>query len=254
MLTMLKRNKQLRTVDYLPSIGEYSTGEPLTVDPYDLKHWLITGATRGGKSSYINALLNVLQNYDFQHFGIDCKRGLELKPWSHLFTKLAVNVEQVQEVLNLVKSEMDTRLDHLDAKGLRKWPYKDRVVLVVDEFSQALALDYALADKQAKLEARQRLDSFIALAQLGLAAGVHLILSTQTAYANTVSGELKNNLDVRICCKVNSPEMLKTGLGDSYGLDYQMIPPYPGCAYVLGLPDCLLQPRIARAFWVEQAR
>ena len=250
MLPILKR-RELERVDYLPSVGEYATGEPLTVDPYDLKHWLITGSTRGGKSSYINSLLNVLQHYDFQFFGIDCKRGLELKPWGSLFTKIAVNVSEVQQVLDVVLSEMNDRLDHLDVKGLRKWPYKDRIVLVCDELAQALALDYSLADKEAKAQARQRLDTLVSIAQLGLAAGIHLVLSTQTAYAETVAGELKNNIDIRVCCKVNSPEMLKTGLGDSYGLDYQNIPPYPGSAYILGLPDCRTQPRLAKAYWVS---
>ena len=250
MLQMLKP-KQARRIQYLPSIGEYSTGEPMLVDPLDLKHWLITGSTRGGKSSYINSLLNVLQHHEFQFFGVDCKRGLELRPWSSLFTKIAVHVSEVQEVLDLVLSEMNDRLDHLDVKGLRKWPHKDRIVLVCDELAQALALDYSLADKQAKSEARQRLDTLVSIAQLGLAAGVHLVLSTQTAYADTVAGELKNNIDIRVCCKVNSPEMLKTGLGDSYGLDYQNIPPYPGCAYILGLPDSQNQPRLAKSYWLH---
>jgi len=249
MFQALTRQRFKRT-SYLPSIGEYSTGESMLIDPLDLKHVLITGSTRGGKSSYINSMINVLQYFDTTLYGVDCKR-LELKPWSNVFQDIAVDISGVLPVLEAVNNVMNERLDYLDSQGLRKWPSKDRIVLVIDEMHQALAVDYSLDDKEAKADQRHRMDLLTRIAQLGLASGVHLILSTQTAYHDQLPGQLKNNLDVRICCKVNSPEMLKSGLGFSHGLDHQAIPPYPGSAYIVGLPDCLFQPRIGRAYWVE---
>ena len=250
MLPILKR-RELERVDYLPSIGEYSTGEPLTVDPYDLKHWLISGATGGGKSSYINSLLNVLQHYDYQFFGVDCKHGLELQPWSRLFTKTATNITEASEVIDLVQKEMGNRLQHLQTKQLRKWPYQDRIILVVDELSEALTIDYSLSDKKGKQEAKQRLDGLITIARIGRAAGISLICATQHPLAHVISSDLKNNLTVRIVCKVASQEAFRTSLGDSYGLDHEAIPPYPGCAYILGLPHSQHGPRLGKAYWSD---
>lgn len=250
MLQLLKR-KTLKTTPYLPSIGEYSDGSLLTVDPYDLQHWLISGQTGGGKSSYINSLLNVLQHYDFTFYGVDCKHGLELMPWGSLFTKTAIDTSEALEIIDFVQVEMRDRLQHLQSKGLRKWPYRDRIILMVDELSEALTVDHSLPDKQGKLEARQRMDGLISIARIGRAAGINLICATQHPLAHVISSDLKNNLAVRICCRVASQEAFRLSLGDSYGLDHETIPPWPGVAYCVGLPDSLFQPRLAKSYWLE---
>lgn len=249
MLQMLKR-KDSKRVEYMPSIGEYSTGEPLTFDPSNFGNWLIAGMQGSGKSSYVNALLSQLQYFDFQLYGIDCKNGLELLPWRNVLEDVATNRDEAMDTIGHVQTIMQQRLDYLRDNRLRKWPNKDRAVLIVDELAEVLSIDHSLPDKQAKHEAKQRLDGLTNLARLGRASGVHVVSATQHPLANIVGSELKANLNIRVCCRVGSQETFKMVMGDSYNLDYETIH-YPGSGYVLGLPDCLFQPRLAKAYWTE---
>jgi len=246
---MLKQ-KNLQRVKYMPSIGEYSTGEPLLFDPENFGNWLIAGMQGSGKSSYVNSLLNQLQYYNYKIFGVDCKNGLELLPWSETLETVATNRNEAIDTISDVQDIMQQRLDHLRMNMLRKWPHKDRVVLIVDELAEVLSTDHSLPDKQAKQEAKQRLDGLTNIARLGRASGVHIVCATQHPLANIVGSELKANLNIRVCCRVGSQETFKMVLGDSYNLDYETIH-YPGTGYVLGLKDALFQPRIAKAYWTE---
>lgn len=250
MLKLLQKRK-LETQTYLPAIGTYSSGEPLTVDPQRLGHWLISGATGGGKSSYINSLLNVLQHEEYQFFGIDCKEGLELLPWSSLFDEISCSPSDSTETIAKVNDICAQRLKQLKTERLRMWPEKDRVLLLVDELAECLTLDLDLPDKQAKAELRQRQAGLVTLARLGRAVGVYVVGASQTGYVDSVPAALKANLGVRVACKVSTVELLKSSLGSAYGFQPEDVPPYPGAALVLGLPDCVTQPRLARAFWVE---
>lgn len=241
--------------DCLPSIGEYETGHPITVDPLNLGHWLIGGETGGGKSSYINSLLYTLKTHDITFYGVDCKAGLELSPWADMFEDVAESQPQANIVIADVVKVMQDRfkvMKSLDG-NVRKWPWKDRIVLVIDEITECLEVDSDLDLKEGKAEAKARLAGISKIARLGRAAGVHLICATQQPLSTIISSEVKNNLTVRVCTQVQSSAALGVVLGQGFVDEFgpRNIPPYPGVALIRGLPSCPKRPRLGKAYWIE---
>ena len=55
------------------------------------------------------------------------------------------------------------------------------------------------ASKEDKAAIDELIKSLSTIARLGRAAGIHLILGTQRPDANVLPGQIKNNVDYRIC-------------------------------------------------------
>ena len=73
----------------------------------------------------------------------------------------------------------------------------NRVIFACDEVAELL--DKTGADKSRK-EQISRVEGYLStVARQGRAFGIHLILSTQRPDANILSGQIKNNIDTRIC-------------------------------------------------------
>ena len=77
-----------------------------------------------------------------------------------------------------------------------------RIIFSCDEVAELL--DKTGADKErkellAKIEARLSL-----IARQGRAFGIHLFLATQRPDANILSGQIKNNLNIRICGRADT--------------------------------------------------
>ena len=80
--------------------------------------------------------------------------------------------------------------------------YMQRIVFACDEVAELL--DRTGADKERK-ELLAQIEARLALiARQGRAFGIHLILATQRPDANILPGQIKNNMNVRICGRADT--------------------------------------------------
>lgn len=225
--------KPVPLVDLLPlvnqplqlAIGRDMRGEPLIRDLKAAPHLLVAGATGSGKSVSLNCILLSLLRHGPETVRlamIDLKR-VELTTYAglpHLVRPVATTRREAVQLLAMVAKRIEVRYKLLESHGLRQWdelraimPGRAYLVLVIDELADLLADE---PDTQALL---------VRIAQLGRAAGVHIVAAAQRADSRILTGVLKGQFpsrlafalvsatDSRVCLDVKGAESL-LGKGD----------------------------------------
>ncbi len=201
------------------ALGRDVAGKPIIANLDKMPHLLVAGATNTGKSVCINnIIINLLyQNSpdELKFILIDPKR-VELAAFNdipHLLTPVINDTNKVINSLRWVIKEMQERYKLLQAANkknilsynnsviVNKIPY---IVVIIDEFSALMSV----AAKE--IEA-----AVISLAQLGRAAGIHLILATQRPSTDVITGLIKANITSRISFSVGSSIDSRTILDSS---------------------------------------
>ena len=77
-----------------------------------------------------------------------------------------------------------------------------RIVFACDEVAEML--DKTGRSKESKEVLAQIENKLATLSRLGRAFGIHLILATQRPDANILPGQIKNNLDFRVCGRADN--------------------------------------------------
>ena len=206
------------------AMGQDTGGEPVALDLAALPHMLIAGATGSGKSVQINSIIAsflLTKTPDqLRLLMVDPKR-VELTPFNgipHLIQPVIVEAEEVTESLRGLSREMIRRYKRMEELGVRNIEiYNERsedkmpfLVLVVDELADLMMV--------AGFEVEQNL---VRLAQLGRAAGIHLLLATQRPSVNVVTGLLKANIPAR-CAFAVSGQVDSRVILDSVGAEKLM--------------------------------
>ena len=88
------------------------------------------------------------------------------------------------------------RYNKTTGKGL------ERLIFACDEVAEVL--DRTGADSERKKLLGQIENRLATIARLGRAFGIHLILATQRPDANIIPGQIKNNMDFRVCGRADS--------------------------------------------------
>ena len=232
--------RKLAAKNGLPiAMGQDTGGAPVALDLTSLPHMLIAGATGSGKSVQINSIIAsflLTKTPDqLRLLMVDPKR-VELTPFNgipHLIQPVIVEAEEVTESLRGLNREMVRRYKQMEEMGVRNIEvYNERsmdkmpfLVLIVDELADLMMV--------AGFEVEQNL---VRLAQLGRAAGIHLLLATQRPSVNVVTGLLKANIPARcafaVSGQVDSRVILDTagaeklmGKGDGLILHKESIKP-----------------------------
>ena len=206
------------------AMGQDTGGEPVVLDLVALPHMLIAGATGSGKSVQINSIiasfLLTKTPEQLRILMVDPKR-VELTPYNgipHLIQPVIVEAEEVTESLRGLSREMIRRYKAMEELGVRNIEvYNERseekmpfLVLIVDELADLMMV--------AGFEVEQNL---VRLAQLGRAAGIHLLLATQRPSVNVVTGLLKANIPAR-CAFAVSGQVDSRVILDSVGAEKLM--------------------------------
>ena len=213
------------------AMGKDSGGNASVVDLSTLPHMLIAGATGSGKSvctnSVVASLLLTKPPDQLRLLMVDPKR-VELTPFNgipHLIMPVIVDVDKVNSALQGLMKEMLRRYKLMEESGVRnisgynaqseeQMPF---LLLIVDELA-----DLMMAGG---FDIEQNL---VRLAQLGRAAGIHLVLATQRPSVNVVTGLLKANVPARVAFAVASQ------------VDSRVILDMVGAERLLGKGDMLL--------------
>lgn len=203
----------------LVALGRLIDGGTAAADLARLPHLLIGGATGGGKSSVLNTILcSLITRATPDEVGlllIDPKR-VELAAYAdvpHLTTPVAKGVDAAIDVLSGAERALDARnldMEAVGAKNLAGYNAKrpacerqKRLVVVIDELADLMAAD---ADEVERIVVR--------IAQLGRAAGIHLVLATQRPETKVVTGQIKANMPGRIALATASGDDSMTILGN----------------------------------------
>ena len=216
-LVLIKTSKGTRTNsnynDFIPElvkradnggiplvIGTTEDGEKLFFDLVKCPHLLVAGATGSGKSVFMhNLILSTFYSSDVHLMLIDVKR-VEFSIYEnipHLVTPVIYEARTAAKKLNDLCYEMDRRYKTLKDSGSRNIDdYRNAggnmgyIAVFIDELA-----DLILSDKN--------IETYITrLAQLGRAAGIHLITATQRPDSSILSGLIRSNIPSRVCFAV----------------------------------------------------
>ena len=227
------------------AFGRDSEGKPVVVDLAGLPHLLVAGTTGSGKSVLLNSIvMSILMRTtpdDVRLVMVDPKR-VEFTYYAglpHLYVPVVTEPKQAAAALQWGVGEMERRLrvfEHYKVRDIRSYnsliesgrlgemehppthmPY---FVIVIDELADLMMV--AGKDVEA---------SIVRIAQLGRAAGIHLIVATQRPSADVVTGLIKANIDNRVALSVDN------------GMNSRIILDQTGAERLLGHGDMLYKLR-----------
>lgn len=240
------------------AFGRDSEGNPIVVDLAGLPHLLVAGTTGSGKSVLLNAIImSMLMRATPEQVRlimVDPKR-VEFTGYAglpHLYVPVVTEPRQAASALQWGVTEMERRLkvfEHYKVRDIKTFnknvdgdKYADMenppkhmpyFVIVIDELADLMMV----AGKDVE-------SSIVRIAQLGRAAGIHLIVATQRPSADVVTGLIRANIDNRVALSVDN------------SINSRIILDQKGAEQLLGKGDMLVKlrgkkPRRAQGCWVS---
>lgn len=203
------KDKYLSPDNFVLVLGESLTG-PVAVNLANIPHILLGGSTGSGKSVLLKLLLMQALRKGAEVYIADFKGGVDFpKVWRqkcHMCFQedtLLYVLGQLVAVLEARKKWFDDAgCDNLDAFNKATGEGLPRLVFACDEVAELLdRTGRSKEDKERLNQIENRLATF---ARLGRAFGIHLILATQRPDANILPGQIKNNMDFRVCGRADS--------------------------------------------------
>ena len=238
------------------AIGKDIGGNCIVGNIAKLPHMLIAGTTGSGKSVCMNSLiLSLLYKAtpdQVRLIMIDPKM-VELGIYNgipHLYIPVVTDPKKAAGSLQWAVVEMMKRyrlfseIGVRDLKGYNNYktkigePTLPNVVIVIDELADLMMT-----------AAKEVEESICRVAQMGRAAGMHLIIATQRPSADVITGLMKANIPSRIAFAVSS------------ALESRIILDNPGAEKLVGMGDMLYAPlgcgkplRVQGAFVSDEER
>lgn len=215
--------------DFVLLLGEGPAGA-VSIDLSKIPHWLIAAATGMGKSTLLLLLLQQSLAKGAEVAVIDWKRGVSYPPAIRQKCNFVVEDTALQSLLDAEIKEMERRIVFLAKIGyadiseynLTSEHPLPRRIIIVDETS--MILDPTGQSKEGKERISVWVSQFTAIARLGRAAGIHLIMATQRPDVTSIPGALKANLDGRICGHVADSTSSQVILDDGSAADLPAVP------------------------------
>ncbi len=194
------------------AVGKDITGNAIIGDITKMPHVIIAGTTGSGKSvctrSIIMSILYKATPDEVKIILIDPK-VVEFKVFEgtpHLLIPIVTEAKKAAGALNWAVNEMMRRYNtfaDIGANDLRSYneiadedeevPHMPQIVIFIDELADMMLV----AGKEVE-------DSICRLAQMGRAAGIHLVVATQRPTTDVITGLIKANIPSRIALSVKS--------------------------------------------------
>ncbi|MBR3175181.1 MAG: DNA translocase FtsK [Oscillospiraceae bacterium] len=219
------------------SLGKDIGGNCIVGNISKLPHLLIAGTTGSGKSVCMNSLILSLlykaRPDEVKLIMIDPKM-VELGIYNgipHLYVPVVTDPKKAAGALQWAVVEMMKRYQAFSEIGVRdldsfnhiqkdhQEETKPRVVIVIDELADLMLV----ASKEVE-------ESICRIAQMGRAAGMHLVIATQRPSADVITGLMKANIPSRIAFAVSS------------AMESRIILDQGGAEKLIGFGDMLYSP------------
>jgi len=187
------------------AVGIDDRGRNVCFDLCEAPHLLISGTTGSGKTVFLDdVILSILYKAspnDVRLVLID-PEGNDFKLYDtipHLMFPVVTEKAKAVEVVKYVRNQMNKRFDSFAEVGVKNieaynsnaaYPLP-RIVIVIDKYME---MTYEVPEDFE--------DCLEEIARKGRAAGVHIIINTQTARSDVVSSDLKFNIKYRAAFSV----------------------------------------------------
>jgi len=195
------------------AIGEDISGEHIVGDITKLPHMLVAGTTGSGKSVCLNeiiiSILYKASPKDVRFIMIDPKM-VELKAYNsipHMLVPVVTDAQKAAGALQWATHEMMKRYNLFSETNARDIEGYNKIVEKTNDEREPLYKIVVIIDELADLmmvAAKEVEESICRIAQMGRAAGIHLITATQSPRADVITGLIKANIPSRIAFKVSS--------------------------------------------------
>ena len=238
------------------ALGKDISGEGIIGNIAKLPHMLIAGTTGSGKSVCMNCLIISLlykaRPDEVRLIMIDPKM-VELGVYNgipHLYVPVVTDPKKAAGALQWSVVEMLKRYRLFSEAGVRDLESYNKhcaaaeeqtlpqVIIVIDELADLMLV----ASKEVE-------ESICRVAQMGRAAGMHLVIATQRPSADVITGLMKANIPSRIAFAVSS------------AMESRIILDQSGAEKLMGMGDMLFSPvgcgkptRIQGAFVSDEER
>lgn len=217
------------------ALGKDVGGEIVVADIFKMPHLLVAGSTGSGKSVCVNTIItSILYKSDpneVKFIMVDPK-VVELSMYNsipHLLIPVITEPMKaaaalrwaVQEMIKRYNKFAEHRVKDLDSfnSGKSKEERMPKIIILIDELADLMMV-----------AAKEVEDSICRIAQMGRAAGMHLVIATQRPSVDVITGLIKANVPSRIAFAVSS------------GTDSRTILDSVGAEKLLGKGDMLYYP------------
>ena len=220
------------------AVGKDIGGSSIVGNIAKLPHVLIAGTTGSGKSVCTNSLIVSLlykSTPDEVRFIMVDPKMVELAPYNgipHLLIPVVTDPKKAAGALQWAVFEMMKRYKMFSEKGVKDLAGYN-ALSETDEDVKKLPTVVVVIDELADLmlvAAKEVEESICRVAQMGRAAGMHLVIATQRPSADVITGLMKANIPSRIAFAVAS------------SMESRIILDTPGAEKLVGKGDMLYSP------------
>lgn len=203
------RDDDLSPDSFVLVLGESLLG-PVTVNLAHIPHILLGGSTGSGKSVLLKLLLMQALQKGAMVWIADFKGGVD---YPHIWGGLCEMVFTENDLLTTLDKlvhmleQRKAAFRSVDCANLDEYNQKlgccvPRCIFACDEVAELL--DRTGADSEQKKFLAQVESRLSTIARQGRAFGIHLILATQRPDATIIPGQIKNNMDFRVCGRADN--------------------------------------------------
>lgn len=198
------------------AIGEDVNGECVRFDLRRAPHTLIGGASGSGKSVLLCSLVDQLSRVSRADLHLFDPKMVELAHFADRAVEYQSEPEEITKSLASLIKLMNERYKKFAAKGARN----------IEEYGGSMQYKFVVIDEFGDLP--KTVQPFILkLAQKARAAGIHIILTTQSPRVQIVTGAIKANFPVKIALRT------------AKAIDSVVMIDEPGAEKLLGKGDML---------------
>lgn len=206
---LIWKDSYLNKDSFVLVLGETLIGQE-TVNLAKVPHVLLGGSTGSGKSILLKLLIMQCIKKDSVVYIADFKGGVDFPAVWHEMCNIVTDEKDLLKILNAFVDELEQRKEEFRKYGVANIDEYNRglgldlprVILACDEVAEVLdktGLSKENKETVSKIEAKLSI-----IARQGRAFGIHLILATQRPDATILSGQIRNNIDYRVCGRADN--------------------------------------------------